>query len=156
MCYGKRAMPPFCKASAHQLKTRYVTFIKYVKHLLFVKHLCQGFMKPLRPYKLYSVTTDKYYEGNRLSHRRRHDRNWEKERQGYRESLIFKVQTAGGCFTLLASMGIRCIQESIQTAWLFPHFVRLQPYSKCDEIVYFPTHQSTTNIAHNDKAKTFF
>ena len=44
--------------------------------------------------------------------------------------------------------------ESIQTPWLFPNVVTLQPYSKMDYIV-FPLIYLHT-IPHNDEAKTVF
>ena len=47
---------------------------------------------------------------------------------------------------------VRVLSESIQTPWLFPHFVTLQPYSKMDSIVCF-FHQSTHPIM---TAKTGF
>jgi hypothetical protein len=43
--------------------------------------------------------------------------------------------------------------ESIQTPWLVPHFVELQPHSKM-YILFIPLNQHT--ITHNDKAKTVF
>ena len=40
--------------------------------------------------------------------------------------------------------------ENIQTTWLFPHLVTLQPYSKIETVSPFNLH----TIPHNDKAKT--
>ena len=48
--------------------------------------------------------------------------------------------------------GFTAHSESIQTPWLFPHFVTLQPYSKC--IKYFFSLINRHTIPHNDKAKT--
>jgi hypothetical protein len=53
---------------------------------------------------------------------------------------IFKRQN----HFLFCQLYVQCIRESIQTPWLFPHFVMLQPYSKMDEMICSP-HKPTHN-----------